>query len=86
MFDAMAMARPVVSTSVGDIPEILSGCGWVVNPESPAALASALTEVFDDPSAARIRGRRAREKCVREYSWDAMESALASVFAPFEEA
>jgi hypothetical protein len=28
-------------------------------------------------------GRRAREKCVREHSWDAIERVLADVLRPF---
>ena len=34
IFDAMAMAKPVVSTTVNDIPEILEGCGAVIEPEN----------------------------------------------------
>src|SRR4029450_688690 len=32
LFDAMALARPVVSTHVSMIPENLEGCGLVVGP------------------------------------------------------
>jgi len=84
LFDAMAMARPIVSTAVGDIPEILDGCGWVVPPGSPEALADAITDLFRRPREAAARARRARERCEREYSWNAMESTLAELFRPFE--
>src|SRR5262249_34632732 len=39
LVDAMAMARPVVATSVSMIPEMLDGCGVVVPPGDPPALA-----------------------------------------------
>ena len=39
VFDAMAMARPIVATSVSDLPEILNGCGWIVPPDNTRALA-----------------------------------------------
>ena len=33
----MAMARPIVATSVSDLPEILNGCGWIVPPDNTRA-------------------------------------------------
>jgi len=84
LFDAMAMGRPVVSTAVSDIPRILEGCGWVVDPGDPDALREAIHQVLADPREARERGRRARERCRAEYDWDAMERTLGEVFAPFE--
>ena len=30
--DAMAMAKPIIATNVNDMPEILNGCGWIVEP------------------------------------------------------
>jgi glycosyltransferase involved in cell wall biosynthesis len=40
LFDAMAMAKPIVATDVNDFAGILDGCGLVVKPgmpEEPAA-------------------------------------------------
>jgi glycosyltransferase involved in cell wall biosynthesis len=79
LFDAMAMARPVVATAVSDIPYALEGCGWVVDAGEPARLAEALAEVIDDPAEAQARGESARRRCIKEFSWDAMERALAEV-------
>lgn len=80
LFDAMAMARPVVATAVCDIPRVLDGCGWVVEPGSPPALAAAIARVLDDPMAAAAAGEAARRRCVMEFSWAAMERTLAGVF------
>jgi len=79
LFDAMAMARPVVATAVSDIPRALDGCGWVVEPDSPDALARGIAEVLDDPDRARGAGEAARRRCVVEFSFDAMEKTLAAV-------
>jgi glycosyltransferase involved in cell wall biosynthesis len=84
LFDAMAMARPVVSTAVSDIPRILEGCGWVVDPGDVEALREAIRRVLADPREAQERGRRARERCRSEYDWDAMERVLDEVFAAFD--
>ena len=80
LFDAMAMAKPIVATRVSDIPRVLDGCGWVVEPDSPAALTTAIREVLDDPARAASMAAAARRKCVAEYSWNAMEKTLANVF------
>jgi glycosyltransferase involved in cell wall biosynthesis len=76
VFDAMALARPIVSTAVSMIPEILDGCGVLVPPGDIVALATALTRVLDDPVAAAEMGRRARERCRAHYSFAAARAAL----------
>lgn len=81
VFEAMAMAKPIVATVVSDLREILEGCGWLVEPENSASLASALKEMIADPEKARKMGERARARCIERYSWDAMEKSLLSVFA-----
>ena len=78
LFDAMALARPIVSTSVSMIPEILDGCGVVVPPGDVAALAAALRGLLAAPEHAAELGRRARERCRARYSFTA---ARADLFA-----
>src|SRR5262249_59906220 len=60
LFDAMALGRPIVSTSVSMIPEILEGCGLVVAPGDVSALAGAIRRLLGDASEAPALGRRAR--------------------------
>lgn len=84
LFDAMAMARPIVATAVSDIPAVLEECGWVVEPDSPEKLASAIDDALSRPEEAARRGGLARAKCEREFSWDAMERALIPIFARYE--
>ncbi len=80
VFEAMAMAKPIIATAVSDLPEILEGCGYVVPPENPTALAEAIDFILRNPGPAEQVGQGAREKCMRQYSWDAMERILAPVF------
>jgi len=84
LFDAMAMAKPIIATDVSDIPEILDGCGWVVEPENPEKLADAIKYVFDHPLEAETMGQKAREKCIDRYSWEAMEKVLINIFKKYE--
>jgi glycosyltransferase involved in cell wall biosynthesis len=76
LFDAMAMARPIVSTHVSMIPEILEGCGLVVPPSDPAALGAAIARLADDRTLAVALGARARARCVARYSFTAARRDL----------
>ena len=76
IFDAMALGRPIVSTAVSMIPEILDGCGVLVPPGNPVALATSLRHLLDDPDTAAALGRRARDRCRERYSFDAARAAL----------
>ncbi len=80
MFDAMAMAKPIISTNVSDIPIILDGCGWVVEPEQPEQLALAIKYVFSHPTESLEMGLKAREKCKKEYSCRVLEEKLVAIF------
>lgn len=79
LFDAMALARPIVATAMSEIPEILDGCGLVVSPGDPAALTAALRRVLTDPAAGSALGAAARRRCVECYSWDAVAPTLEGV-------
>jgi len=76
LFDAMALGRPIVSTAVSMIPEILEGCGVLVPPQNPIALRAALGRLLDDPAGAAELGRRARQRCAERYSFTAARALL----------
>lgn len=78
--DGMAMAKPVLSTRVGDIPEILGDTGYLVEPNSPQQLAQKIQWIFNNLDAANAQGTRARERCVARYSVDKMAAILSTVF------
>jgi glycosyltransferase involved in cell wall biosynthesis len=76
IFDAMALGRPVVSTRVSMIPEILDGCGLIVEPGDVSGLAAAISRLLDGPAEAEALGARARERCVERYSFQAARREL----------
>ena len=80
IFDAMSMAKAIVSTRVSDIPEILNGAGLIVEPNDARQIADAVSLLIENEELNRSLGQKAREKCVREYSWDRMEESLLTVF------
>lgn len=76
IFDAMALGRPIVSTRVSMIPEILDGCGVLVPPGDADALGAAIARLLDDPEEAARLGARARDRCVERYSFEAARRVL----------
>jgi glycosyltransferase involved in cell wall biosynthesis len=79
--DGMAMAKPVLSTRVGDIPTILGGTGYLVEPSSPDQISQKIKWIFQNFTAANLQGMKARERCVKEYSIQAMAPILSDIIA-----
>jgi len=83
LFDAMALGRPLVSTRVSMIPEVMEGCGLLTPPGDVPALKHAIERLLDHPEEAAAFGRRARERAVERYSF---ASARALLFPLIERA
>ncbi|HEX9259828.1 MAG TPA: GT4 family glycosyltransferase PelF, partial [Acidimicrobiales bacterium] len=66
--EAMLSERPVVTTSVGGVPEQVGDAGVVVAPRDPAAMASAIVELVDDPVARADMGAAARRRALTMFS------------------
>nr|WP_322744276.1 glycosyltransferase family 4 protein [Coleofasciculus sp. LEGE 07092] len=77
--DGMAMAKPIISTRVGDIPTILGDTGYLVEPNSPGQIAEKIQWIFQNLEVANERGRKARERCVAYYSTDKMAAILSEL-------
>jgi glycosyltransferase involved in cell wall biosynthesis len=77
LFDAMAMARPVVAADVCDMRSILEGCGLTFPPGDVAALSQRLDELSRSPSAAQRLGALARKRAVERYSLASAQETMA---------
>jgi len=85
VFDAMAMAKPIIATAVSDLPEILAGCGWIVEPENPEQLSKSIQYVIENLGEAETVGNNARKKCVENYSFNKMEEKLVDILRKYEQ-
>jgi glycosyltransferase involved in cell wall biosynthesis len=79
VYEAMAMMVPVIASDLSDMPEILEGCGYVIPADDSAALREKIVQVLLHPDEARELGRRARQRVIERYSWDAGAKVLQGV-------
>ena len=77
--DGMAMAKPILSTTVGDIPEILGGTGYLVEPQQPQQIADMIEKIFSHWELAQQKGQQARDRCLEHYGTAAMSKILYGV-------
>jgi glycosyltransferase involved in cell wall biosynthesis len=82
IIEAMAAGRPVVSTDVGGVAEVVSNgrSGVLVPPRDPAAVAEAVTALLHDPDTAEQYGRRARADVYPKYSAGRLTADLQRLY------
>lgn len=68
LLEAMAEARPVVSTWVGGIPEVIRGCGVLSPPGDVESLATGVLTLLRDPALAHKLGALGHARLVRKFS------------------
>ena len=80
--EAMARGCCVLASATGGFTELISDHenGLLFESENAADLEKKLEEVFDHEVAVWEMGKRAREKVVREYSWDATARKIAAIY------
>ncbi len=76
VYDAMAMAKPIVASAVSDLPLVLKGCARLVAPGDVSGLAAAIRGLLDHPGEARALGEQARARCLEKYSMRHVANAL----------
>jgi glycosyltransferase involved in cell wall biosynthesis len=76
ILEAMAMGRPVVSTSVGcEGLAVAPGCDLLVA-DQPEAFAQAVLRLFRDPALADQVGRAGHDLVKKEYGWEQIANGL----------
>lgn len=79
---AMAFGIPVVASRVGGLPEIVreGETGWLVSPNSPAALAEVILAAASDTPRLGEFGRKGRERAL-QFSTDIMVARTEALYA-----
>jgi glycosyltransferase involved in cell wall biosynthesis len=76
LFDAMSMAKPIITTPLSDIEEVLGGYGYLIDPSNPYQLAKTIEYIFANPEEARLKGLNARKRCQELYDIKVLKKEL----------
>ena len=81
--EAMACGLSLVGTSVGGIPDLISGgaTGSLVPARDPQALAAEMRRLIEDPARRKAFGAAARDKAVSRFAWPAIARRTLEVLA-----
>jgi glycosyltransferase involved in cell wall biosynthesis len=73
MLEAMAMAKPVIATNAGGLPEVLnSSTGILVEPMDEMELADAILELLQSEERRLQLGKDAKRYVKANHSWKAV--------------
>ena len=92
LIEAMAAGVPVISTSVGGVPDVLGMSkpetgfsmaqrGLLVRPGEPEELAEAISFLLKNPGASERMVKRAREYVLREYAMERLMEDIGSLYS-----
>jgi glycosyltransferase involved in cell wall biosynthesis len=88
--EAMAAELPVIATQEGGIADFLFDekrnsdkltTGWAVDPDAPAQIAEAVTDILSNPEKVRKVCKTAAEMVVQKYDWDLVAKEMRALFS-----
>jgi glycosyltransferase involved in cell wall biosynthesis len=81
VLEAMALGKPIIATSVGAIPKMLSDeCGLLVEPKDVMGLEKALAWLIQEERIRREFGEKARIRVQEEYSIDVVFARYTDIW------
>jgi glycosyltransferase involved in cell wall biosynthesis len=78
--EGLAMGKPIVSTSLGCEGLAVRGGEHLLIADDPAAFASRIVEVFENPTRNNELGRAGRRLVEARYSWDLAGERLEALY------
>jgi glycosyltransferase involved in cell wall biosynthesis len=77
--EAMAMAKPLVSTTIGAEGLVLNSGRDILLADNPDTFAAAVVTLLNDAAKREAVGREARDRSVRDYGWDGVVSRVEEI-------
>ncbi len=83
LFEYMAAGLPVIASDLPFFRSVIAevGCGLLIDPRSPEALADAIAWVFDHAGEAEAMGARGRQAVLARYHWEVERQTLLALYA-----
>ena len=82
LFEYMAAGLPVIASDFPTWRELVvgTGCGLVVDPRDPTAIAAAIEHLLTHPADAEAMGERGRAAVLERFNWDGEGARLVSLY------
>jgi glycosyltransferase involved in cell wall biosynthesis len=82
LFEYMAAGLPVIASDLPTWRDIVlgTGCGLVVDPRDPAAIAAAIQRLLTHPAEAEAMGQRGRAAVRDRFNWEGEAGLLLSLY------
>ncbi len=81
VMEAMAAGKPMISTAVGGVPELVEGgCGLLVPPRDAWALSKAMTYMLERPKARKSMGEASARRAVERFDLRVMTEAYENLY------
>ena len=80
IYEMMSMEKAIIATGVADIPIALENCGKVIEPNNIEQLKNGILEYAENKKLRKEQGRKAREKCIKEYSFNVVRKKIFEVY------
>lgn len=83
VLEAMTMGLPVVASDVGGLPEVVEHgrTGFLVPPDDPKALSSAIADLLENREKARRIGAAARQRVLGRFTATSMTDAMEALYS-----
>jgi glycosyltransferase involved in cell wall biosynthesis len=76
VFEGMSMAKPVIATNIGDLPEIIADTGEIIPEPTPTNIIEAMNRLGETLNS---KGQSARNRAIENYSEEVIRHQLQDV-------
>ena len=81
ILEAMSLARPIVASNVGGIPEVVQdGMSGVLVDTEPESIAKAIIDMYKDPKRMKALGAKAEQMALEKFNWERCASEFVNIY------
>lgn len=82
LYEFMSASLPIIASNFPLLKRIIedAGCGLLVDPLNPSAIAVAMRWILDHPFDAKAMGQRGRQAVERAYNWDVEATKIVALY------